>query len=111
MIVNELTRDNYTSSIGDAKIFCSISSDSCPFGSLANTLRSSVGGAAAGAIDAACGAIDADAIFIFAASQPAATITHATKANAVFIMAKDTRGSRVAYMAAVSAVESADFAV
>ena len=110
MIGSTPTRDGKSSSIGDAKIFCSISSDSCPFGSRANTLRSSGGGAAAGAIDAACGAIEAEAIFIFDAPQPAASITHAIKANAVF-MPKQTRASRVAYTPAVSAVKSADSAV
>src|ERR1043165_843020 len=113
MIGRTPTRDGRSSSIGDARIFWSISSESWPFGSRANTLRSSGGGAAAGAIDAAWGAMAAEAIFILDAPQPAvARRTARTKANAaVVFMPKQTRGSRVAYRAAVFAVISAESAV
>src|SRR5262249_41257894 len=71
------TRDGRSSSIGAARILCSASSDSWPFGSRANSDRSS--GAVAGA--GAPGDLASDAIFAGAA-QPTDPRIEQTKARA-----------------------------
>src|SRR5262245_56852838 len=110
MIGNTPTRDGRSSSIGVPRIFCSMSSESWPFGSRANPERSSGGGGAAGARSAWARAMGADAILILA-PQPART-TNTRRREALVICATNERRPRslTRIPHAVFAAGSADFA-